>query len=204
MGRFHYHADGTGHSHEDGDHEHGHDHDRTNGHGGVSDHSGYQTGGLRVDVLEKILGENDRTAEANRSDFYDANVHVVNLMSSPGAGKTTLLREVLLKLGSSLRVGIVEGDVETSIDADRLAGLGAPVSLVNTANGFGGECHFDATMVRSALPRLPLADLDFDLELFHKNLGNVNPDVRTIETSAKTGVGVDEVCAWISSLAGRG
>ena len=134
MGRFHYHADGTGHSHDDADHEHQHDydhgehdqhdHEQTNGHGGVGDHSGYQTGGLRVDVLEKILGENDRTAEANRSDFHDANVQVVNLMSSPGAGKTTLLREVLLQLGSSLRVGIVEGDVETSIDADRLTGLG--------------------------------------------------------------------------------
>ncbi|HEY5424901.1 MAG TPA: GTP-binding protein, partial [Ilumatobacteraceae bacterium] len=143
MGRFHYHADGTGHSHDDGDHDHDHDHDHHDGGNGVGDHSGYQTGTLRVDVLEKILGENDRTADANRSDFYDADVQVINLMSSPGAGKTTLLREVLLRLGPSLRVGIVEGDVETSLDADRLAGLGAPVSLVNTANGFGGECHLD-------------------------------------------------------------
>jgi hydrogenase nickel incorporation protein HypB len=267
MGRFHYHADGTGHSHDDSDHDDEHQHDDHdhdhNGHDhGVGDHSGYQTGGLRVEVLEKILGENDRTAEANRTDFHEAGVQVVNLMSSPGAGKTTLLREMLLKLGTSLRVGIVEGDVETSIDADRLAGLGAPVSLVNTANGFGGECHLDATMVRSALPRLPLADLDvvvienvgnlvcpaefdvgeharamvfsvtegeekplkypvmfrsadvvivnkidllphldFDLDLFHANLRDVNPHVRTIETSAKTGAGVDEVCAWITSLA---
>jgi hydrogenase nickel incorporation protein HypB len=262
MGRFHYHADGTGHSHDDDDdHDHHHDgHD----HGGVGDHSGYQTGGLRVEVLEHILGENDRTAEANRSDFYDAGVQVVNLMSSPGAGKTTLLREVLLHLGTSLRVGIVEGDVETSIDADRLAGLGAPVSLVNTSNGFGGECHLDATMVRSALPRLPLDELDlvvienvgnlvcpaefdvgehsramvfsvtegeekplkypvmfrsadvvivnkvdllphldFDLALFYSNLRDVNPSVRAIETSARTGQGVDKVCAWMSSLATR-
>ncbi|MGZ6593627.1 MAG: hydrogenase nickel incorporation protein HypB [Gaiellaceae bacterium] len=169
MGRFHYHADGTAHSHEDLDpaheHTHGHSHDA-----GVGDHSGYQTGGLRVDVLEHILGENDRTAEANRNDFHDAHVHVVNMMSSPGAGKTALLREVLLRLGSSIRVGIVEGDVETSIDADRLSGLGAPVSLVNTANGFGGECHLDATMVRSALPRLPLADLDL---VVIENVGNL-------------------------------
>jgi hydrogenase nickel incorporation protein HypB len=261
MGRFHYHADGTGHSHDDDEHDHHHDHDDHHDHG-VGDHSGYQTGGLRVDVLEKILGENDRTADANRNDFHDANVQVINLMSSPGAGKTTLLREVLLRLGSSLKLGIVEGDVETSIDADRLAGLGAPVSLVNTSNGFGGECHLDATMVRSALPLLPLADLDvvvienvgnlvcpaefdvgeharamvfsvtegeekplkypvmfrsaevvivkkidllphldFDLDLFNSNLRDVNPHVRTIETSAKTGAGVDEVCAWISSLA---
>jgi hydrogenase nickel incorporation protein HypB len=214
-----------------------------------------------VDVLEKILGENDRTAEANRTDFRNAGVHVVNLMSSPGAGKTTLLREVLGRLGGSVKVGIVEGDIETSIDADRLAATGAPVSLVNTANGFGGECHLDATMVRSALPRLPLADLDlvvienvgnlvcpaefdvgedaramvfsvtegeekplkypvmfrsadvvivnkidllphldFDLGRFYANLRDVNPDVRTIETSARTGAGLDEVCAWVASL----
>ncbi|MDO8363684.1 MAG: hydrogenase nickel incorporation protein HypB [Actinomycetota bacterium] len=264
MGRFHYHADGTGHSHDqdhDQDHEHEHEHDHHH-EGSVGDHSGYTTGGLRVDVLEKILGENDRTAEANRSDFADAHVHVVNMMSSPGAGKTTLLREVLLRIGATLRVGIVEGDIETSIDADRLAGLGAPVSLINTANGFGGECHLDATMVRSALPRLPLADLDllvienvgnlvcpaefdvgedaramvfsitegeekplkypvmfrsadlvivnkidllpyldFDLPAFYSNLRDVNPHVRTIETSAKTGTGVDDVCTWLRSLA---
>jgi hydrogenase nickel incorporation protein HypB len=260
MGRFHYHPDGTAHEH-DHDHEHDHVHDHAH-HGGVGDHSGYTTGGLRVDVLEKILGENDRTAEANRHDFATAHVHVVNLMSSPGAGKTTLLREVLVRLGETLRVGIVEGDVETSIDADRLAGLGAPVSLVNTANGFGGECHLDATMVRSALPRLPLSDLDllvienvgnlvcpaefdvgedaramvysitegeekplkypvmfrsadlviinkidllphldFDLPLFYANLRDVNPHVRTIETSARTGAGVDDVCTWLHSLA---
>jgi hydrogenase nickel incorporation protein HypB len=267
MGRFHYHADGTGHTHDDGehDHEHDHEHGHEHHHDGVGDHSGYATGGLRVDVLEKILGENDRTAEANRTDFADAHVHVVNMMSSPGAGKTTLLREVLLRLGSALRVGIVEGDVETSIDADRLAGLGAPVSLVNTANGFGGECHLDATMVRSALPRLPLADLDllvienvgnlvcpaefdvgedaramvffitegeekplkypvmfrsadlvivnkidllphldFDLALFYSHLRDVNPHVRTIETSAKSGAGVDDVCTWLCSLADHG
>jgi len=268
MGRFHYHPDGTAHSHDDGDHEHTHDHSHDHDHShehGVGDHSGYQTGGLRVDVLEHILGENDRTAEANRNDFHDAGVRVVNLMSSPGAGKTTLLREVLQRLGTTVRVGIVEGDVETSIDADRLSGLGAPVSLVNTANGFGGECHLDATMVRSALPRLPLGDLDlvvienvgnlvcpaefdvgedaramvfsvtegeekplkypvmfrsadvvivnkidllphldFDLDLFLANLHDVNPDVRTIEVSARTGAGVDEVCAWVSALAGAG
>ena len=202
--------------------------------------------------------ENDHTADANRADFHVAGVHVVNVMSSPGAGKTTLLREVILRLAPDLRVGVVEGDIETSIDADRLAETGAPVSLVNTANGFGGECHLDATMVRSALPRLPLADLDLvvienvgnlvcpaefdvgedvrlmvfsitegeekplkypvmfrsadvvvinkidllphldiDMDRFYANLRDVNPGVRTIETSAKTGVGVDELCEWL-------
>lgn len=171
MGRFHYHADGTSH---DDDHSHG-DHDPDHSHdpaavSGVGDHTGYSTGGLRIDVLQKILGENDRIADANRADFGTAGVHVVNLMSSPGAGKTTLLRETLIRLRDVVRIGIVEGDIETSIDADRLAGLGAPVSLVNTANGFGGECHLDAVMVRSALARLPLADLDL---LVVENVGNL-------------------------------
>jgi hydrogenase nickel incorporation protein HypB len=181
LGRFHYHPDGTGHTHDhDGDHDHHHDHHQDHEHdhhhddhgdgGSVGDHSGYETGGLRVDVLEKILGENDRKAEANRRDFRAAGVHVVNLMSSPGAGKTTLLREVLTRLQSTLRAGIVEGDIETSIDADRLAATGAPVALVNTANGFGGECHLDAAMVRSVLPRLPLADLDL---VVIENVGNL-------------------------------
>ncbi len=160
MGRFHRHADGTAHDH---DHEHDHEH----GHG---DHSGYATGPERVEVLERIFGENDRTAALNRADFAAAGLTAVNLMSSPGAGKTTLLRETLRRLGGDLRVGIVEGDIETSLDADRLAGFGAQVTLVNTGHGFGGECHLDAPMVRSALPRLRLDDLDL---LLVENVGNL-------------------------------
>ena len=155
MGRFHHHPEG----------EHHHDHERD-----VGDHGGYATGPQRVEVLQEILGENDRTADANRGDFREAGVSVVNLMSSPGAGKTTLLRRVFLELGDTLRAGVVEGDIETSHDADLLAETGVPVSLVNTANGFGGECHLDATMVRSALPRLPLADLDL---VVIENVGNL-------------------------------
>ena len=158
MGRFHRHDDGTVHEHE---HEHGHD---------VGDHSGYATTGERVEVLERIFDENDRTAAANRAEFAAAGVRVVNLMSAPGAGKTTLLRETLARLGGQLRVGIIEGDIETSLDADRLAGLGAAVALINTGNGFGGECHLDAPMVRSALPRLPLAELDL---VVIENVGNL-------------------------------
>jgi hydrogenase nickel incorporation protein HypB len=165
MGRFHYHPDGTAHDHDhDGEHDHhAHSHD-------VGDHSGYQTGGLRVDVLEHILSENDHKAEHNRADFTANAIRVVNLMSSPGAGKTTLLQATLRRLSGTTRIGIVEGDIETSIDADRLSGLGASVSLVNTANGFGGECHLDAAMVRSALPRLPLAELDL---IVIENVGNL-------------------------------
>ncbi len=167
MGRFHRHDDGTVHEHEHtGDHAHTHaDHAHETG-----DHSGYATGGERVQVLERIFDENDRMAAANRAEFAAAGVRVVNLMSSPGAGKTTLLRETLRRLAAQVRVGIIEGDIETSLDADRLAGFGARVALINTGNGFGGECHLDAPMVRSALPRLPLADLDLVLI---ENVGNL-------------------------------
>jgi hydrogenase nickel incorporation protein HypB len=134
------------------------------------DMSGYETAGERVDVLTRILDENDRMAAANRADFDRAGVQVVNLMSSPGAGKTTLLRRTLADRARSVRIGVIEGDIETSIDADLLSGLGASVALVNTGQGFGGECHLDAPMIRSALPRLPLAHLDL---VIIENVGNL-------------------------------
>jgi len=169
MGRFHRHPDGTEHDH-DHDHERAHEHDGAPGHD-VGDHSGYTaTGAARVMVLENILSENDRVAGENRRDLLAAGVRTVNLMSSPGAGKTTLLQRTLGALQGRLRIGVLEGDIATSLDADRLEGLGAAVALVNTDAGFGGECHLDATMVRAGLSRLPLADLDL---LLIENVGNL-------------------------------
>jgi hydrogenase nickel incorporation protein HypB len=163
MGRFHRHPAGTTHNH---DHEHGHD-----GHRDVGDHTGYVDAGTeRVSVLENILAENDRTADRNRADFARSGVTTVNLMSSPGAGKTALLKRTITSLLGRLRLGILEGDIATSLDADELDGLGAPVSLVNTDAGFGGECHLDATMVRYGLDRLPLNQLDL---LIIENVGNL-------------------------------
>ena len=170
MGRFHRHPDGTVHEH---DHEHDGDHepDADLEHRDVGDHTGYvDTGPERVAVLESILDENDRVADRNRADFARAGVTTVNLMSSPGAGKTTLLKATIAALGEHVRLGILEGDIATSIDADELRGLGVPVSLVNTSAGFGGECHLDATMVRSGLGRLPLDQLDL---LLIENVGNL-------------------------------
>ena len=165
MGRFHRHDDGTVH-----EHEHEHD-DSAHQHGDVGDHSGYtETGVSRVAVLEDILAENDRVADANRHDMAHAGVRSVNLMSSPGAGKTTLLKRSLSLLADRVRVGILEGDIATSLDADRLDGLGAEVALVNTSAGFGGECHLDAVMVRAGLGRLPLDRLDL---LVIENVGNL-------------------------------
>ncbi|MBN9620302.1 MAG: hydrogenase nickel incorporation protein HypB, partial [Actinobacteria bacterium] len=123
-----------------------------------------------IDVLERIFDENDRTAAENRADFARGGTCAVNLMSSPGAGKTTLLERTLTQLRGQLRIGVIEGDIATSLDADRLTGLGAEIALLNTDNGFGGECHLDAPMVRSVLPRLPLAELDLVLI---ENVGNL-------------------------------
>ena len=164
MGRFHPHGEQDHHHHE---HGHEHDHGDTRD---VGDHSGYETGAERVMVLENILGENDRLAEENRADLRRHGVRTVNVMSSPGAGKTTLLAATLPLLRGRVRVGIVEGDIATSIDADRLDGLADQVALVNTDDGFGGECHLDAVMVRSGLDRLELSALDL---LIVENVGNL-------------------------------
>ena len=163
MGRFHRHPNGTVHNH---DHLHNPDHD----HREVGDHSGYEAVGERIAILEAILGDNDKVARRNRAEFEHHDVRVVNLMSSPGAGKTSLLRQTARHLEPGIRFGVLEGDIETSLDADRLEELGVKVALVNTSAGFGGECHLDAVMVRSALPRLALAELDL---LVIENVGNL-------------------------------
>jgi hydrogenase nickel incorporation protein HypB len=123
----------------------------------------------KVRVVEGVLDANDTIAQANRGDFDRAGVTVVNLMSAPGAGKTTLLERVLADL-DGVRAGVLEGDVQGSLDADRLASLHVPVVQLNTDPGFGGECHLDANMVRSALGDVPLADIDL---LVVENVGNL-------------------------------
>jgi len=125
----------------------------------------------KVRVVEDALDANNTIASANRSDFDRSDVTVVNLMSAPGAGKTTLLERGLENLAEEgLRVGVLEGDVQGSFDADRLSVLHIPVVQLNTDNGFGGECHLDANMVRSALPAVPLGELDV---LIVENVGNL-------------------------------
>jgi hydrogenase nickel incorporation protein HypB len=169
MGRFHLHEDGTGHVHDydvDRDHDH-------HGRGSeVGDHSGYvQTGETRIAILENLLSENDRVADDNGKRLAATGVCAVNLMSSPGAGKTTLLRKTLQILGESMRIGVLEGDIATTLDADKLEGAGAAaISVVNTSAGFGGECHLDAVMVQSGMARLPLPGLDL---LIIENVGNL-------------------------------
>ena len=157
MGRFHRHDDGTVHTHEHDDHDHG-------------DHSGYDTGSQRIDVLEAIFAENDIRADYNRQAFETNGIRALNLMSSPGSGKTTVLGATLDELAGEIAVGVIEGDIATDLDATKLAGRGAQISLLNTGNGFGGECHLDAPMVNRALQGLELAALDL---VIIENVGNL-------------------------------
>ncbi len=124
---------------------------------------------VRVRVVEDALDANNTIARANRDDFDRAGVTVANLMGAPGAGKTALLERVLGDLGG-VRAGVLEGDVQGSLDADRLASLHVPVTQLQTSQGFGGECHLDANMVRSALPSIPLEEIDL---LVIENVGNL-------------------------------
>jgi hydrogenase nickel incorporation protein HypB len=214
-------------------------------------------------VSEGILDANDALAQANRQRFDQAGTYVINLMSSPGAGKTTILERTIERLGDVLRFGVLEGDVQTTLDADRLERFGIPIAQVNTDPGFGGECHLDANMVRYGLPALPLPDidilvienvgnlvcpaeftvgedsrvmafsvtegedkplkyplmfrsvelvlinkidllphLDFNLDDLLRNLDAVNPGVKGIMMSARTGAGIDEWCEWLTDRKG--
>ncbi len=123
-----------------------------------------------VRVATDVLDANDTIARANRADFDAADVRVVNLMSAPGAGKTALLERVLIDGLGDVRVGVLEGDVQGSLDAERLSALHIPVTQLNTDPGFGGECHLDANMVRSALGAIPLQEIDL---LVIENVGNL-------------------------------
>jgi len=146
---------------------------------------------VKIRVVEDALDANNTIARANREDFDRAGVTVVNLMSAPGAGKTALLERALAETGD-VRVAVLEGDVEGSLDAERLASLHVPVVQLNTSAGFGGECHLDANMVRSSLDSLPLREIDL---LIIENIGNlvcpaefrVGEDVRAMVCSVAEG-----------------
>lgn len=121
---------------------------------------------MKVKVVTRILEANDRIAEENRRIFREAGLFVVNLMSAPGAGKTTLLEKTIRGLSGAVRIGVIEGDIAGSDDAERIHGTGAPVVQINT----GGACHLDANMIREVLNDLPLRDIDV---LVIENVGNL-------------------------------
>ncbi len=146
----------------------------------------------KVKVATDVLDANATIARANSADFTRAGVRVLNLMSAPGAGKTSLLERVLMDGLPGVRAGVLEGDVQGSLDADRLSALHVPVTQLNTDPGFGGECHLDANMVRSALGAIELEQIDL---LIIENVGNlvcpaefrVGEDVRAMVSSVTEG-----------------
>lgn len=121
---------------------------------------------MKVKVVTRILEANDRIAEENRKRFQKAGVYVVNLMGAPGAGKTTLLERTIQALKPHLKIGVIEGDIVGSDDAERIGALEVPVVQINT----GGACHLDANMINEVLDELPLKDLDM---LIIENVGNL-------------------------------
>ncbi len=120
----------------------------------------------RVPVVEKILGANDRLAADNRARLDAAGVYSLNFLASPGAGKTSLVEQTVGRLAGRLRLAVVDGDIATSLDADRAAAAGAKAVQINT----GGECHLDAVMLQGALEALDLSDVDL---LIVENVGNL-------------------------------
>ena len=121
---------------------------------------------MKVEVVRDILSANEQMALENRRLFDEKGVFVLNVMAAPGAGKTSLIERTIEALGDRLRMAVIDGDVASTIDADRIARLGIPAVQINT----GGACHLDANMVRSALPRLQLDGTDL---LLIENVGNL-------------------------------
>jgi len=121
---------------------------------------------MEIKVLKDILGANEQIAERNRRLLDSNNVFAVNLMSSPGAGKTSLILETIKRLKGKTKIGVIEGDVSSTLDAEIIGKEGVPVIQINT----GGECHLDANMLSSALSNVPLKDIEL---LLIENVGNL-------------------------------
>ena len=121
---------------------------------------------LKVPVIRDILEANERLAEDNRRTFHDAGLFVINLMSGPGAGKTSLLERTIDALHYEIGIGVIEGDIQSSYDAERIIKKGVQAVQLNT----GGACHLDANMIKSSLDALDLDKLDL---LVVENVGNL-------------------------------
>lgn len=121
---------------------------------------------MKVSVVQDILSANDQLAAQNRKLFDQYGICVINVMASPGSGKTSLILRTIDALRSQLRIGVIEGDIASTVDADRVATRSVPVVQINT----GGQCHLDAPMIQRALSQLALEDLDL---ILIENVGNL-------------------------------
>jgi len=121
---------------------------------------------MEIKVLKDILSANDQRAKENRELMDRNGIFAINITASPGAGKTSLIMETIRQLKAKTKIGVIEGDVSSSIDAETVAKEGIPVVQINT----GGTCHLDATMLSNAFDNLPLQQIDL---LFIENVGNL-------------------------------
>jgi hydrogenase nickel incorporation protein HypB len=143
---------------------------------------------MEIKVVKDIMGANDQIAQKNRQLFDQNKVFVVNVMASPGAGKTSLILETIKRLKGKVKVGVVEGDISSSLDAEAIGQEDVPVVQINT----GGECHLDANMTASALGSLPLDRIEL---LLIENVGNlvcpaefrIGEDIRILISSTPEG-----------------
>ena len=119
-----------------------------------------------ISVQKRILSANDAVARENRAAFEQNGILAVNIMASPGAGKTSVILATAERLPQDMRPAVIEGDLASSIDTEKVLAAGIPAVQINT----GGNCHLDAPMIRTALPRLPLDRVDV---LFIENVGNL-------------------------------
>lgn len=119
-----------------------------------------------ITIERKVLEKNDQIAERNRQFFQDRGIFVLNLVSSPGAGKTSILEKTFQELRGSMRISVIEGDVQTDLDARRVAEYGVPVVQIVTMGG----CHLEAGLVQDAVQKLDLNAMDL---LFIENVGNL-------------------------------
>ncbi len=149
------------HSHEEERHDYSHQHQKAHEH---LHHNPQLNDAKTISVIQKILDKNDHEAEHNRQHFDKKGILGINLMSSPGSGKTTLLEQ--LADVADFKFGVVEGDLETSKDAQRLQAKGIPAMQIQT----GSACHLDAFMVHKGLHDMPLDELDV---CFVENVGNL-------------------------------
>jgi hydrogenase nickel incorporation protein HypB len=121
---------------------------------------------MEIKILKDILGANEQIAQKNHELLVNNKVFAVNIMASPGAGKTSVVIQTILALKDKVRIGVIEGDIASSIDAETVAKEGVPVVQINT----GGECHLEANQLLNALNNLPLAEIDL---LLIENVGNL-------------------------------
>jgi hydrogenase nickel incorporation protein HypB len=262
-----HHHHGDGHHHHDHGHDHDHGHHHHHGDDGALDYGAGEAGAAvpgmsqsrMIQLEHDILSKNNAYAAENRTFFADHGILALNLVSSPGSGKTSLLVKTIEMLGERLKSYVVEGDQQTSADAERIRETGAPAIQINTGKG----CHLDGHMVGHAVEHLAPADgavvfienvgnlvcpaafdlgeahkvailsvtegedkpikypdmfaasdlvlvnktdllpyLDFDVDEAIANARKVNPAIKVLKVSARTGEGMDAWIAWI--MAARG